>query len=275
MKNPSLRRPGTSIRIFCLGRHYHIQQVGFSLVLIILLSGGCCPKIDHFLAYEPVPVHISPENISFTDQFYKENQIGASVQRVAAFANPVEKVHNDTLYKIRNRDHHLTAYYLESEVPAMDRTVLISNQFTNKKDQKIVVDTRPIWILVPTQKLYPNQHRPPRKLSHFVCYSIRQSGGGSTEPVRLRDEFGPHSPVSVGRPMYLCNPATKFHNHRKFRPYNKRDHLVWYQVEEEFQQQVKLENQMDSLKLDLRKISWLGVPSTKKELDPTTPQENP
>lgn len=212
--------------------------------------------LDHFLCYEGRG-EPRERRVDLIDQFHKEPKV--QVLGAIAFCNPVHKKHEYGESKIMNPDHHLVGYKLLTE-PDQTWTVLIHNQFT-KGEEKLQV-RQAQWLFVPTQKVRPKRHPKPEGLDHFKCYDVVE-GREVGKKVTLKDQFGKYE-VEVGRPMALCNPATKIHEGRETPVRNKRAHLVCYGVEQGFQGMVGFTNQLGDEVLSLRRIFGLCVPTAKQ-----------
>ena len=127
--------------------------------------------LDHFKCYITSGTKPMSVSVKLSDQFGSSE---ARVLEATRFCNAVEKHRTLTpgkveLTPIRNPDHHLKFYRIETSEPAPTRIVRVENQFG--KDQILEV-TKPLFLAVPAQKLIPHEHQPPRGLDHFKCYQV-------------------------------------------------------------------------------------------------------
>src|SRR5262249_55555931 len=83
------------------------------------------PLWDHYKAYlaNPKPQHL--EQLTLVDQF--ETRTDEVTQYLDFFANPVDKIHGTTEYRINNPDLHY-AWWVLSQRP-FTKDVIASNQF--------------------------------------------------------------------------------------------------------------------------------------------------
>ena len=212
--------------------------------------------LDHFQCYRTDDKPVDRQVI-LTDQFGKSE---AHVLEPVRFCNPVQKVHNDKLNPIRHRHHHLKFYRIDSKEPDVTRGVYVDNQFGKK--QKLML-TRPLFLAVPTQKLFPGEHPPPKGLDHFKCYQAE--GEPIQALVDLKDQFRKESQVKVYKPFVLCNPAEKQSETHENKIHNRDAHLMCYHVEERpYEGKVKAKNQFGLEELAINESDMLCVPSMKK-----------
>lgn len=236
------------------------------LILIILIPvsiSGCKKKpkpvfkLDHFLVYE-TPTGTFQDFVELTDQFGPKDSI-LEVKGPVAFVNPVRKTYNNKSYPILNPDHHFAVYFLTG-LPEPERHVLVSNQFI--KGKKKIKLGQPIYLMVPTQKLFPKKHKKPQKLDHYVCYEIKD-GKDLGANVDLKDQFASYPNMKVGKEHTLCVPVEKTYKGILTPVLNFDDHLLCYVLPGE----IKGNNQFHSFSTDLsmQLMMMLCVP-TKKEL---------
>ncbi len=219
--------------------------------------------LDHFKCYRTGDKPVN-RRVILKDQFGTSE---AQVLDPVRFCNPVQKDHNDKLTPIRHRDHHLKFYRIETKDPDVTRVVYVDNQFG--KQQKLVL-TKPLFLAVPTQKLYPGEHPPPRGLDHFKCY---QAEGESVQAmVDLKDQFHDEPQVKVHEPFALCNPAEKKLETHQTRIHNPNAHLMCYRMEgRPYQTKVKTKNHFGEEGLPIEQADVLCVPSRKKTHIPGVP----
>lgn len=212
--------------------------------------------LDHFKCYttEAKPVD---KGVILEDQFGKGE---AQVLDPVKFCNPVQKTHKDKVIPIRHRDHHLKFYRIETKDPDVTRVVYVDNQFG--RQQQLVL-TRPLFLAVPTQKLYPGEHPPPRALDHFKCYQAE--GEPVQAMVDLKDQFNYESQVKVYKPFVLCNPAEKKFATHENPIYYPNAHLMCYLMEPRpYETKVKTRNQFGEEELPILEADMLCLPSGKK-----------
>ncbi len=216
------------------------------------------PGLDHFKCYPAEADRDVDAEVTLVDQFgggrYK-------VHRADHFCNPVEKVHNDAVTPIRDRDAHLELYRVEAQTGAEPRQVTVSNQFG--EGQRITAH-QPVLLAVPTQKIEPGGHPPPRGLDHLLCYEAE--GEQTSVLLELRDQFGFEPEVQLLEPRLLCNPAEKVHDGKETPVENPKDHLTCYGLEgPQMQASAQVRNQFGEEFLGLQPSDLLCVPSRKRE----------
>ena len=233
---------------------------------LLFLTASCAP--DHFLRYqddvqeEPVSVEVVLE-----DQFRK---VKAKVGVLEHFFNPVQKTkwmgerQNHLVTKIKNKDHHLISYEITTK-EMRPRKVKVKNQFS-KKWQRLEV-RQPKYLLVPTQKIRPNDHPFPKKLSHYECYEVK--GEELKIRVALQDQFRKYDFMPTGNPVCLCNPVKKTHGDRVSRVYKKKWHLVGYELKAEMEQHIPVlgGNQFGQPSMRVREVDLILVPSRKRHIN--------
>lgn len=216
--------------------------------------------LDHFECYET-----KGKPVGFEEPVYLKDQfgvIGAQLINAVRFCNPVQKTRENKVNSIRNKDHHLTFYRIKPKERFQPQVVNISNQFA--KEQRIEV-TDPLFLAVPTQKLKPGDHRPPKGLDHFKCYRAKGEPVGVI--VDLKDQFHSERRIKVYDPIALCNPTEKKHRDNKTKIENPDAHLMCYKIETRpFETKVKLRNQFGEEGLLVNQADMLCVPTKKSSL---------
>ncbi len=216
------------------------------------------PGLDHFKCYPAEADHEVGVEVGLTDQFGSGR---AKVIRADRFCNPVEKIHDDRKTPIRDPDAHLELYRIESDTEPQPRQVHISNQFG--KEQRIVA-RRAVLLAVPTQKIEPGNHSPPKGLDHLQCYEAE--GEHVSASLALRDQFGFEPQVELLKPRLLCNPVEKIHHDQVTPALNPEDHLMCYGIEgTQLEASALVSNQFGKENLNLRPADLLCVPSRKQE----------
>ncbi len=211
--------------------------------------------LDHFKCYkiEDKPID---RTVFLLDQFIKAD---ARVREPVRFCNPVTKIHEERVSKIRNPHHHLKFYRIESKEQDVTRVVRVSNQFG--KDQRFTLG-KARFLAVPTQKLFPGEHPPPKGLDHFKCYEAM--GQPVDASVGLKDQFQAERQVKVHKPVLLCNPTEKRHDDVINRIINPKAHLACYAMEGgPFESKLKTRNQFGEEGLLVTQADMLCVPSRK------------
>ncbi len=222
--------------------------------------------LDHFKCYvtEGSPVG---EPVVLGDQFSNRS---AEVLQAIRFCNPVEKIQGDRVTPVQDKDAHLKLYEIltfePTGEPAQRREVIVRNQFGELQHLDV---SEAVALAVPTQKLRPNFHPPPRGLDHFLCYVAK--GKPVDVVVGLRDEFHSET-VQVVSPFLLCNPVVKVHHDLVTPILNPKDHLVCYRIRGgPFQGNVFARNQFGNERLTVGRGDVLCVPSEKGGTIPKDP----
>jgi hypothetical protein len=219
--------------------------------------------LDHFKCYrtegtEPVDVQVFLQ-----DQFGDTNGL---VLEAVRFCNPIQKIHDDQVTRVKNRHAHLTLYRLDVDRDVPRRVVNVSNQFG--KEQRIEV-AEPLFLAVPTQKRFPGAHPAPKGLDHFECY--RADGKPLEAVVDLKDQFHSEPQVKVYAPFALCNPVEKQYGDVMTEVQHPDDHLMCYRIERRpFETQVRVRNQFGDESFSAQDADVLCVPSRK-----TSPSQDP
>jgi hypothetical protein len=219
-------------------------------------------RLGHFLCYSiklDTAGSFKPRTFVVRDQFRSPGT--TRVLRPETLCNPASKDGS----KYRNRSAHLMCYESHFSSTFASRRVVVQNQF----GRTTLAVLPPRYLCVPSgksrdQKVLP---RLPRGLDHFECYSVK--GKLIQRKGKVSDQFGDDEYV-VGRPVRLCNPATKTKLRVAGTPplINARDHLVCYAVAFEFQPRTGLlvRNQLGQLRLAATTPKLLCLPSVKREL---------
>ncbi len=222
------------------------------LVLCLLVVFGvasCAARYDHYKAYTASTDQQEQRKVKLEDQF--EATVGV-VKAIKFFANPVSKDGED----IYDNSTHLTWYELEDDGSQVKRSVTFSNQFGI---QNWVIG-KPVFLIVPTEKIEGGGGAEPNKTKHFKCYEVLQ-GGFSSREVTLKDQFDKETAV-VLKPMFFCTPVKKNNEEAGEK------HLVCYLIEsKESDRLVKIRNQFGGYDLKLEKGFMLCVPSDKKGVE--------
>jgi hypothetical protein len=125
--------------------------------------------INHYLIYvvdEGDSLEFEPvEGVNLKDQFIPDGE-DVTVWGPYLFANPVKKtVVGGTVSAIEDADLHWILYDIREEVPSIEKTIQIANQFGN--DQVLDLTYRDT-LAVPSMKNVP----PTPPLDHFKCYEL-------------------------------------------------------------------------------------------------------
>lgn len=173
-------------------------------LLLVFSTMSVKAEQNHFKLYHvKSATGFEPFNVTLKDQFDKEAKT-IKVVGLLFFANPVEKKHEETTFKIFDPNAHLTWYKLDKEEKPVERLVKFENQFGGQK-WKI---GEALFLLVPTQKIEEGSAMP-EKFNHFKAYKYL---GGDFEPVivYLKDQWD-KEPVKyeIKAPAYFCNPVSK------------------------------------------------------------------
>lgn len=236
----------------------------------LLLIAACAPRapepaaLDHFLCYSGPGGETIGETIELEDQFDRLAHRPGTVEvvRPFAFCNPVAKSAAEERGEVQDRDHHLVAYRIATESSHRWRATFF-NQIT--PDGGDLAFRRAEWMLVPTHKTSPNDHRPPSGLDHFKCYAV--AGGDPVErSFDLDDQFpGELRDVPLTRPLAVCAPAEKRREGREPEPAGDAAHLVCYGLERPAEQVVRYSNQFEPAGgLLLDRAFGLCVPTRKE-----------
>ncbi len=219
--------------------------------------------LDHFKCYGTQGSQVG-EPVVLGDQFANRS---ARVLQAIRFCNPVEKIHGDRVTPVEDKDAHLKFYNLTvTPEPGQRREVIVRNQFGGLQHLDV---SGAVALAVPTQKLRPNFHLPPRGLDHFLCYVAK--GKPVDVVVGLRDEFLSET-VQVVSPFLLCNPVVKVHRDVVTPILNPKDHLVCYRIRGgPFQGNVFARNQFGDESLTVGRGDILCVPSEKGGSIPKDP----
>lgn len=243
-----------------------------SVVVVVVLFAGCTPTPavppepaqptcnDHFKVYTVDNLEAGYE-VTLEDQFDRELDTKEQVKLVTIefFANPVRKDDSE----IQCPNAHLTWYRFESQGPG--RVVTFKNQF----DEQTWQLGEPVYLLVPTEKKYPETEGGfPDGLDHYKCYEAASEEFSEREVV-LEDQFDKRldrqERAVVQRPMFFCNPVRKNGEEIK----EPENHLACYLITSEesspLSLDVKVENQFGEAALVVTKSYMLCVPSEKLE----------
>jgi hypothetical protein len=216
--------------------------------------------LDHFKCYGTKGKPLDTP-VALQDQFGAERDV--MVLDPVRFCNPVAKIHDDQVTKIRNEDHHLLFYRIKSVEQSATRVVRVSNQFGKKRE---IAVSKATFLAVPTQKIYPGEHPPPRDLDHFKCYEAK--GEPIAVTVGLKDQFNHEPQVRVHVPFALCNPVAKKHENKETKILNPDAHLMCYKIEtKSFDTKVKIRNQFGEAELPIQQADVLCVPTHKDNFD--------
>jgi len=225
--------------------------------------------LNHYLVYDAygLPMEVVVE---LNDQFIADN---VTVYEPSYFANPVKKtvVETGDVAAIEDEDLHWVLYDISGEVPSIDKTIQIANQFGN--DQVLNLTYRDT-LAVPSQKIDWG-----KTLDHFKCYGAEWMDQPPMyeEPVQLQDQFitdwlGEPLNALVLEPELFANPVNKGHGEVWTPISNWDNHLTFYNLfYEELSPiwEVTVSNQFgpDQL-LDVTGPVYLAVPTQKGPHDP-------
>jgi hypothetical protein len=217
--------------------------------------------LNHYLVYQVVE---EPEfvmvDVNLKDQFIPDGE-DVTVRYPWLFANPVKKtVAGGAVSAIEDEDLHWVLYDISDEVPSIDKTIQIANQFGN--DQVLDLTYRDV-LAVPSQKNVP----PTPPLDHFKCYNVLPEQSLDL-PVVVWDQFhDEYLEVLVGPPMMFCNPVDKVHG-TVTTSSNPNNHLTVYWIEALMDYwTVTVDNQFSDAAVPQELIVWgpvaLAVPTQK------------
>lgn len=241
--------------------------VVLALVLVVALAGAAGSAIsapsrqvltfnlEHYLCYSIKPSgHFQPRVVKVVDQFKPARK--TTVVAPELFCNWASK--NGSM--VIDKHRHLLCYTTRSAEPFATRKVVVVNQF---KSVTLAV-VKPNSLCLPTGKSLTPGTRPaiPRTLDHFQCYPVKPITTTPSHRVGVVDEFG-RGKYAVGRPVRLCNPASK----NGLRVRDPRDHLLCYTVDPlqpSRARTVILANQFGGSKLAAVTAKLLCLPSLKR-----------
>jgi hypothetical protein len=220
---------------------------------------------DHFKCYRTSQLgsKFQPRDVELVDQFLGTT---TKVQKPLRFCNPVDKNGEG----IEDPTAHLMCYKIK-EPRFIVRDVEVTNQFGT---QRLTVN-RPDSLCLPAAK---DDIPIESDINHYKCYKVRPAKG---EPkfqerlVDLDDQFESKL-TEVVKPRFLCNPVDK-NGEGVPDPGN---HLVCYRIDDApgeprfVRVQADIldqfgEQDLNTLRGDCRKASFLCLPSAKRELSPS------
>lgn len=197
---------------------------------------------DHYLTYL-LDKSIQPTNVVLRDQFIPPTNFTLTL--IERLMNPVRKLHQGLTFNPKRTDLHYLAYRVQTSAPFNPQTVIIENQF----ERRAVTAVKPRYLLTPTgkkkigipietllPKLPPNAADRliaavvppiPQNANHYLCYDVAPYD--IAKGVTLRDQFQ-NRQFEVIRGLYLCNPAEKQHDNEEFKPVDRENHLMCYEV---------------------------------------------
>lgn len=239
------------------------------LVLVVALAGAAGSAIsapsrqvltfkfglEHFLCYSIKPSgHFQPRVVKVVDQFKPARK--TTVVAPELFCNWASK--NGST--VRDKRWHLLCYTTRSAEPFETRKVVVVNQFKSVTLEVV----KPNSLCLPTGKSLTPGTRPviPKTLDHFQCYPVKPTTTTTSHRVGVVDEFG-RGKYAVGRPVRLCNPASK----NGLRVLDPRDHLLCYTVkplQPSRARTVTVANQFGGSKLAAVTAKLLCLPSLKR-----------
>jgi hypothetical protein len=243
------------------------HRLALAFVLAVALAGSAgsatsAPKrqvlvfnLEHYLCYSIKPSgHFQPRVVKVVDQFKQTRK--TTVVAPESFCNWASK--NGS--RVVDKHRHLLCYTTRSAEPFESRKVVVVNQFKNVT----LAVVKPSVLCVPTGKSLTPGTRPvlPRTLDHFQCYPVKPITTTTPHRVGVVDEFG-RGKYAVGRPVRLCNPASK--NGSGIR--DSRDHLLCYAVDPlqpSRAHTVVVANQFGGSKLTTVTAKLLCLPSLKR-----------
>ena len=224
--------------------------------------------LNHYLVYlvdeADYYEFLEVEGVNLKDQFIPDGE-DVMVWGPILFANPVKKtVVGGAVSEIEDPDLHWVLYDISEEVPSIDKTIQIANQFGN--DQVLDLTYRDT-LAVPSQKNVP----PTPPLDHFKCYPTEPE-----EPldlwVDLKDQFhDDYFDALVLGPLGFCNPVDKVHGTLTTSS-NPDNHLTMYNIGGEIETgywTVTIDNQFNDAAVPQTLLVWgpvmLAVPTQKVE----------
>lgn len=163
-------------------------------------------------------------------------------------------------FDIVDPDDHLTWYRVAPRKRTLHR-IVYENQF---ESTGVVIDSTK-YLLLPTQKLIPNNHPPFDSLDHYRLYRIKKPKT-LFKPILLQDQFDLMTPVPFEQidsliPRYLCTPAIKNNEVR----YDTLTHYVAYEIFQKSQHimSVLTQDQFGQHTMQTRQSEYLLVPTDK------------
>jgi hypothetical protein len=253
---------------------FDIQQDGGAMLAVPSEKIDWAPVQDHFMLY-PMDEGTAPyvgETVQLMDQFHDE-PFEVEVSEGMGFCNPTSKYHEGLYTPIVNPDYHLTVYNITYEGEWQGWQVTVSNQFG--ENQELLV-YGPLFLAVPSHKLYPGEHDPPVGLDHFLLYGVAWEGEAVPvgAVVDLEDEFTLEGDITVEEPILFANPVQKIHG-EVTEIVNPEAHLVFYSIWGDYlepPQEVVTNNQFGIEQyFTVTFPSGLGVPSEKIDWAPLMP----
>ena len=223
-------------------------------------------KLEHFLCYSIKPSgHFQPRVVKVVDQFKPARK--PVVVAPELLCNWASKNGSPVF----DRRRHLLCYTTRSDQRFATRQVIVVNQFGKVK----LAVVKPNALCLPSGKSLKPGVRPalPTTLDHFQCYPVKPLSATKLRRVGVRDEFG-SGKYAVGRPVRLCNPASK--NGSRIR--DPRDHLLCYPVDPlqaSTPHDVVVANQFERSSLAAITAKLLCLPSLKRLVPPTRPDLTP
>jgi hypothetical protein len=216
---------------------------------------------QHFRAYRATGAAATLERMTLVDQFGSAVIRLGPVRWLMTPAGKAREGHEPE--PIQRPAEHLRCYRIGG--PAANRTVTISNQFT---ESTVVTVGDPTDLCAPASaSLEGDPGEPPADLNHYKCYAVSRTPSVA-EDVQLTDQVVSEQ-VRVQRLSRLCNPVEKRRTGRAPElPPHPTEHLACYQLREPAGSDsvsVFTQDQFRSEVLEVSKPSRLCVPSTKTE----------
>ena len=151
---------------------------------------------DHLLVYNVEDDMTPNENIKIKSTLSTEFE-DRVVNNMTHFITPVEKIHDNQMYKIQNDSNHYTRYEMQP-TELKFREVDATNQFGA---YKLILGQARVLITPSEKHLESQKYKPPKDADHFKLYEIIQFSYDTTNYVSLKDQFGKFKAI-VTHPAY-------------------------------------------------------------------------
>ncbi len=121
-----------ALTVFAFGVSASPRWGALSEALAANPTDPAIPELDHFRCYRISKSHGTAvdKEVRLTDQFGTGM---AKVMKPVRFCNPTIKVHSGQVTEISNPDAHLKLYKIETPQGSFPKTVIVKNQFGEKR----------------------------------------------------------------------------------------------------------------------------------------------
>lgn len=217
-------------------------------------------SLNHFFCYEARTAEPRSQTLDVRDQLDQQVRRPVEVVQPLGYCNPVSLTEGGRRYAVEEEDDHLTVYEVAPFGPP-DEQVTVRNHLTAGSEALQLANAS--WLLVPTRQRTPIRRRAPRRLDHYVCFTV-VGGADRRGEMDLEDQFGRWPSTPVGRPLAVCNPAEVRLGRRSQPVENPDTPLVCYEVDRPFAAGVEGESSFGDEDLSLTRAFALCVPSVKR-----------